>query len=48
MICFTCSNIFSIYECDNLIPVCVCVWADCHFVSSEPSYDESHARDGET
>ena len=23
------------------------VWADYHFVSGEPSYDESHARDGE-
>jgi len=28
--------------------MCVCVWADCHFVSGEPSYDEFHARDGET
>ena len=26
----------------------VCVWADCHFISGELSYDESHAKDGET
>ena len=32
IICFTRSNIFIIYECDNSFSVCVCVWADCHFV----------------
>ena len=37
-----------IYECDNSLLVCVCVWADCHFVSGEPSYDEFYDRAGET
>ena len=37
-----------IYECDNnSFPVCVCVWAECHFVLGEPAYDESHTGDGE-
>jgi len=27
--------------------MCVCVWAECHFVSGEPTYDEFHAGDGE-
>ena len=43
IICFTCS----IYECDNSFLACVCIWAKCHFVSGEPTYDGFHARDGE-
>ena len=31
----------------NLIThsLCVCVWADCHFVSGESAYNEFHAGD---
>ena len=39
---------FIIYECDNSLPVGVCVWVDCHFVSGEPSYDEFQDRVGDT
>jgi len=31
-----------------LVCVCVCIWAECHFVSGEPTNDQFHARDGET
>ena len=45
IICSTCSSVFIIYECDNSFSMCVYVWAECHFVSREPTYDEFYAED---
>ena len=47
---FSCVFVYPyfILKCDNSLPVCVCVWAYCHFVSSEQTYNEFHVGDGET
>ena len=39
--------LYFILKCDNSFQMCVCVWANCHFVLGEPTYDDDHAGDGE-
>ena len=41
-LCFTCSNILLYTNVITHSRCVFCVWAECHFVSSESAYDEFH------
>ena len=38
---------YFIQKCENSLLVCVCVQANCHFISGELAYDDDHVGDGE-